>query len=148
MAGTITVKLYNIDDDNEKVNKSLGTATEFTNCTMLETVDVTKPTVRITTSTNLSHFNYMYIERYGRYYYIERVETTPTGLWVLYTRCDVLMSYKSQILALRGTVTRSESLYNGYLNDSQYKALAYRKIVTKSFPSGVDNDCFILMTVG
>ena len=110
MAGSISVKLYNVSDDNEKLNKTLGTATEFSNCTMLETVDVTKPVIRITTTTNLSHYNYMYIDQYSRYYYIERVETTPTGLWVLYTRCDVLMSYKSQILALTGTVTPLQRL--------------------------------------
>lgn len=148
MAGTVDIKLYSISADNEKINKSLGTATDFANCTILETVDVTKPTIRISTSTNLSGFNYMYIERYGRYYYIERIETTPTGMWVLYTRCDVLMSFKSDILALDGTLTRSEVRYNGYLNDSEYKAMAYRKIVTKQFPNAINGDCFILMTVG
>ena len=148
MAGTITIKLYNIDDDNEKIQKSLGTATEFSNCTIKETTDVTRPVVRIQTSTNLSHFNYMYIDRYSRYYYIERIETTPTGMWVLHTRCDVLKTYASQILALDGTITRSETLWNTYLNDPQYKALAYRKIVTKKFPNAVSDDTFILMTVG
>ena len=119
MAGTITIKLYNIDDDNEKIQKSLGTATEFSNCTIKETTDVTRPVVRIQTSTNLSHFNYMYIDRYSRYYYIERIETTPTGMWVLHTRCDVLKTYASQILALDGTITRSETLWNTSLNDPQ-----------------------------
>ena len=148
MAGTITINLYNVSSDNEKINKTLGTATSFTNCTILETTDVVRPTVRIQTSLNLSGYNYMYIERYGRYYYIERIETTPTGMWVLYTRCDVLMSFKSDILALDGTLTRSEVRFNGYLNDSEYKAMAYRKIVTKQFPNAINNDCFILMTVG
>lgn len=148
MAGTITIKLYNIDDDNEKIQKTLGTATEFSNCTIKETTDVTRPVVRIQTSDNLSHYNYMYIDRYSRYYYIERIETTPTGMWVLHTRCDVLKTYASQILALDGTITRSETLWNTYLNDPQYKALAYRKIVTKKFPNAVSDDTFILMTVG
>lgn len=148
MAGTITINLYNIDDDNEKIQKSLGTATAFSNCTIKDTTDVTHPVVRIQTSDNLSHYNYMYIDRYSRYYYIERIETTPTGMWVLHCRCDVLKTYASQILNLDGTVTRSETLWNMYLNDPQYKAYAYRKIVTKKFPTPVSGDCFILMTVG
>lgn len=142
------IKLYKISDDNEKINKSLGSGLEFSNVSIKETTDVTRPVVRITTSTNLSKYNYMYIEHYGRYYYIERIETTPTGLWVLYTRCDVLMSYKSQILALDGTVTRAESLYNGYLNDPEYKSLAFRKIVTKQFPNAMTSDNLILITIG
>ena len=143
-----TVKLYTVTDDAKVVSKSLGTATEFTSVTIKETTDVTAPVLRIASSSNLSGYNYCYIERYGRYYFINRIDTTPDGMWVIHCRCDVLMSYKSQIKALTGTLERSETVFNGYLNDSEYKALAYRKIVTKQFPTAMDNDCFILMTVG
>ncbi len=148
MAGSITIKLYNVSDDNEKINKTLGTAKEFTSSTIKDQTDVTNITLRIQTTDNLSGYNYAYVSEYGRYYFIDKIETTPTGYWVLSCRCDVLMSFKDQLLQLDGTVTRSESLYNGYLNDSEYKALAYRKIVTKQFPTAVNQDTFILMTVG
>lgn len=143
----VTVKFYTISDDNKVVSKTLGTATEY-ECTIKETTDVTAPVLRIQTTSNLSGFNYCYIERYGRYYYVDRIETTPTGLWMLHCRCDVLMSYKTQIRALTGTLERSENTFNAYLNDNQYKALSYRKVVTKQFPNAIDDDCFILMTVG
>lgn len=142
------IKLYTVSDDNNKVSKSLGTAKEYSSCILKETEDVTAPTVRIQTTDNLSGINYCYIERYGRYYFVDKIETTPNGFWQLTCRCDVLMSYKSQIRALTGTLERQENLFNGYLNDPQYKALAYRKIVTKQFPTALSNDCFILMTVG
>lgn len=148
MAGSITIDLYNVSDDNEKVDKTLGTAKSFTNCSIKEQTDVTNITLRIQTTDNLSAYNYAYVDEYGRYYFIDRIETTPTGYWVLSCRCDVLMSFKNQILSLKGTVTRSESLYNAYLNDSEYKALSYRKIVTKQFPNEINEDTFILMTVG
>lgn len=143
----VSVKLYTVSDDNKVVSKHLGTSTDF-DCVIKETTDVTAPVLRIQTSTNLSGFNYCYIERYGRYYFVDKIETTPNGLWQLYCRCDVLMSYKSQIKTLSGTINRSENTYNVYLNDSEYKALAYRKIITKQFPTAIDDDCFILMTVG
>ncbi len=148
MAGTITINLYNVSDDNEKVDKTLGTAKSFTNCSIKEQTDVTNITLRIQTGDNLSGYNYAYVSEYGRYYFIDKIETTPTGYWVLSCRCDVLMSFKNQILALKGTVTRSESVYNVYLQDSEYKALAYRNIVTKRFPNAINQDTFILMTVG
>lgn len=143
-----TVKFYTVSDDPKVVSKSLGTATEFNNVVIKETTDVTAPVLRISSSSNLSGYNYCHIERYGRYYFIEKIETTPDGMWVLHCKCDVLMSYKDQIKSLTGTLIRSETLYNGYLNDSGYKALAYRKIVTKQFPTAMEGDCFILMTVG
>lgn len=148
MAGSITIDLYNVSDDNEKVNKTLGTAKEFTNCSIKEQTDITNITLRIQTTDNLSAYNYVYVSEYGRYYFIDRIETTPTGFWVLSCRCDVLMSFASQILDLRGTVTRSESLFNMYLMDERYKAYAYRDIVTKQFPSAIEDDSCILMTVG
>ena len=143
-----TVKLYTVSDDNNKVNKTLGTATELTGVILKETTDVTAPTIRIQSTSNLSGINYCYIERYGRYYFVDKIETTPNGFWQLTCRCDVLMSYKSQILALTGTLERSETEYNGYLMDPQYKSMSFRKIVTKQFPSAMTDDCFILMTVG
>lgn len=148
MAGSITIDLYNVSDDNEKVNKTLGTAKEFTSSTIKEQTDVTNITLRIQTTDNLSGYNYAYVSEYGRYYFIDKIETTPTGYWVLSCRCDVLMSFKDDILALKGTVTRSESVFNVYLQDPEYKALAYKNIVTRTFPTPVDQDTFILMTVG
>lgn len=148
MAGSITIDLYNVSDDNEKVNKTLGTAKEFTNCSIKEQTDITNITLRIQTTDNLSAYNYVYVSEYGRYYFIDRIETTPTGFWVLSCRCDVLMSFADQILDLKGTVTRSESLFNMYLMDDRYKAYAYRDIVTKQFPSAIEDDSCILMTVG
>ena len=148
MAGTIDINLYTISDDNKVVSKHLGTPTTFANCTMKDTTEVINPTIRISSSSNLSGYNYCYIARYERYYFIDQIETTPDGYWVLHCRCDVLMSYKTQIKALTGTLVRSQTVYNGYLNDPEYNALAYRKIVTKQFPTALDDDCFILMTVG
>lgn len=144
----ITINLYTISDDKDHISKTLGTPTSYTNCVIKEQVSVQDPVIRIQSTDNLSGYNYAYIERYGRYYFINRIETTPDGFWVLHMHVDVLMSRRDQIRALKGTITRSETIYNGYLNDSQYKALAYRKIVTKQFPYAVNQDTFILMTVG
>lgn len=144
----ITINLYTISDDRDHIDKTLGTPTSYTNCVIKEQVSVQDPVIRIQSEDNLSGYNYAYIERYGRYYFINRIETTPDRFWVLHMHSDVLMSRKTQIRALKGTVNRSESLYNFYLNDGQFKALAYRNIVTKTFPQAVANDSCILMTVG
>lgn len=141
------VKLYITSSDREKLDKTLTSEQSFS-CTMKDTVDVLRPTIRIQTSTNLSGFNYARIERYGRYYYITSIKTTPNGYWEITLEVDVLMTYSTQIKRCYGTITRSEDNYNGYIVDDKYQTLSYKKYVTKKFPYAIENDCFILMTVG
>lgn len=140
------VKLYKITDDSRVVSKTLGDAT-VVKCVARDTIDVLRPVLTISAS-HVADYNYMYIERYGRYYFIKKVETFPNGKWTISGEVDVLMTYADQIKTLTGTVDRQEFLRNGYLADSMYKAKSYKAIVTKAFPNGLTNDSFILMTVG
>lgn len=143
----VVVKLYTISDDKDHIEKSLGTALEL-NCTIKEQTSVQDPVIRINSTSNLSGYNYAYIQRYGRYYYIRDIKVVPNNFWEITMHSDVLMSRKSQIRALEGTITRSESLYNAYLPDPEYKSLAYRQTVTKVFPNEMADDSFILVTIG
>lgn len=141
-----TIKLYKITDDERVVSKTLINEKSYT-CVLKNEAEILGPEIDIQTTDNLSDYNYAYIERYGRYYYV-KPSTTPNGFWRMKGRVDVLMSHKSELLQLSGTLERSEKIFNAYLNDSEYKALSYRKVVTKQFPYAMTNDCFILMTVG
>lgn len=143
----INVKLYSITDDDRVVSKTLGTAKEFSNCTFRNEEEILRPVIRIQTSDNLSDYNYVYIERYGRYYFA-KPSVGPNNMWTLTCRVDPLMSHKGEFLNLYGTMVRSETSYNGYMIDPEFKAVAYKRIVTKKFPYAMTNDCFILMTVG
>ena len=144
---SVTVKLYKYTGDPEVVEKTLDEQGALSaTCEFRQEQDVLNPELTLTGS-NLSDYNYMYISRYNRYYWIN-VSTFPTGKWIIQGHVDVLMSYASAIKALTGTVTRSETLANGYLPDERYKAKGYKAIVTKAFPSGVTGDSIILMTVG
>lgn len=144
---SFTVNLYVTTSDRNKLTKALGSAVSF-DCVLKEQSDVLHPVIRVNTSTNLSGYNYARIERYGRYYYIEKIETTPNHFWEITMTVDPLMTYKDYIERVSGTITRSETIFDAYLNDSNYNAESYRKYVTKRFPNAIDDDCFILMTVG
>ena len=145
----MNVVTYTISDDNNKVNKSLGAGTTYEGVVMKEPTDVTAPTIRITSTSNLSNVNYCYIERYGRYYFVDRIIAVNNGLWELVCRCDVLMSYRLQILKLKGTVNRGERIYNGYLNDPEYKSYSYTETIVRKFPDSFEGtDALILLTVG
>ena len=139
---------YTTTDEAEKVTKTLTNATTYSNVTMKDPTDVVHPVVTIQTSANLSSVNYMRIEHYGRYYFVEKPIAVKNGVWELRCTSDPLMSFKTSLLNVSGTVTRSETLFNAYLNDPEYKALAYRKCVTKAFPNEINNDHVVLITVG
>lgn len=144
---SVQVKLYKYTGDVHVVDKVLDELTAITaSCEFRSEQDILNPELTLTGS-NLSDYNYMYIARYKRYYYID-VSTFPTGKWIINGHVDVLKSYAAGIKALTGTVSRSETLANGYLPDDRYKAKGYKAIVTKAFPSGVTGDSIILMTVG
>ena len=143
----VTVKLYKYAGDPGTVDKTLDETTAIScSCEFRAEQDVLNPELTVSGG-NLSEYNYMYIDRYKRYYYIN-VSTFPTGKWLIHGHVDVLKTYTAGIHGLTGTVTRSETLANGYLPDERYKAKGYKAIVTKSFPAGVNNDSIILMTVG
>ena len=139
---------YTTTDEAEKVTKTLTNAATYENVTMKDPTDTVHPVVTIQTSANLSSVNYMRIERYGRYYFVEKPIAVKNGVWELHCTSDPLMSFKDSLLNVSGTVTRSETLFNAYLNDPEYKALAYRKCVTKAFPNEINNDHVVLITVG
>ena len=141
------VNLYVTTSDREKLTKALG-STQTYSCVMKDTVNVLRPTVRIQTADNLSGYNYARIERYGRYYYVNAIRTTPNGYWEIDLEVDPLMTYANSIKQCYGTITRSETLFNGYLIDEAFKSYANRGYVTKAFPNAMEDDTYILMTVG
>lgn len=140
------VILYRNANDNNVVSKELTDPITY-NCVARNTQDILNPQIMVTAD-NISDYNYMYIPRYGRYYYIDRLEVMPNSKWTLYGRVDVLKTYDTQIRALTGTVTRQETFANGYVPDAHYRAKGYRQIVAKAFPNAMENDNLILMTIG
>lgn len=142
------IKLYKCSDDISVVSKNLTNEIVLNNTISKHEIDILSPIININTTENLSSYNYMYIERYGRYYYINNIKILNNNLWEIKGTVDVLKTYENGIRKLYGTVTRNENFYNGYLVDSQFTSTNYRQIVTKKFPNSMENDTFILMTVG
>lgn len=93
--------------------------------------------------------NYVGIDTTGRHYFLESYDIRNDCI-LINLKQDVLMNFDSQIRGLHCTVARiqNEKLANGYLIDPEYKALAYKKIVTRNFPVELNDFSYILMTVG
>lgn len=144
----MNITLYNNTSDRQTVSKSLTQLYTFNDAVARDAFNVRKGSITIASSSDLSKVNYAYISDLARYYYVDDIVALRNGVWVLNLTCDPLMTFESGIRALTGTVDRQENVYNGYIQDGQYRALAYTKIVTKTFPNAMTSDNLILMTVG
>lgn len=63
--------------------------------------------------------NYVYINTFNRYYFVDDVILIRTGLYRFVCHCDVLMSFRKDILELDVFVTRQEFNFNKYIPDEK-----------------------------
>lgn len=136
-------------NDNNNLEKEYTTIKEV-NANLKKDTSIINPVFEIsyTELSNLKNVNYCYVADFGRYYFVDNIDLGVGGIMYVNCSVDVLMSFKDSIKNIEGTVKRAENLSNGYIVDENYKALSYSNIVTKKFPNAMENDTFVLMTVG
>lgn len=144
------IQFYTISDPPEKMNKTLGTATTLTG-TVRGELDKTSP--RIEVATDITGKNYMYIPKFGRYYYVGGCTIVRNGIYELTgVAVDPLMSFKSGILANRVIIDKTESttLGNQYIDDGSFVISAKTTEQKIDFPDGFnDSDYrYVLVTAG
>lgn len=149
----MTIKLYQNSAEPNKVDKSedLSLVAELTG-TLREACSITSPVVQLeeTGSNPLRNANYMYIVEFDRYYYISDI-TARGHLWEVRAKCDVLMSFKSDILNTTAVIARNLALGDKQINDASaiihQRPLKYKKHSGfKSFD--FDNGSYVLAVAG
>lgn len=116
------LKLYNTGDSNNTIGKTLTDEQTF-DITFKDTFDILNPVVLLKSSTPILK-NYAYIPEFGRYYFITSIQIQPNKIYKLFLECDVLESFKNDILASKGLVTRAGEgnlFYDGGLNSEVRK---------------------------
>lgn len=87
--------LYSIDDDDNVINKNLGIGLNVP-IHLKGDFDLINPTIIL--NGDFRKYNYAHIPDLNRFYFIERFEQLNLKMIQLYLKCDVLESYKSDIL--------------------------------------------------
>lgn len=85
---------------------------------MREASSITDLTITIERA-DLPNFNYVYIEKFGRYYFVNDIRIVRNELFEIDMTVDVLMSYKDAIKSLRAFVDRNENTQNPMLIDKK-----------------------------
>ena len=146
----MTITFYNNESDAIVVSKKITQISSINNAKIINETDIVNPSIIVSRKfydSLILKANYLYIDKIERYYYINNISFAESMI-VIDCTVDVLMSYKKQIRNLTCTVTRNENLKNGYLNDDNYNIQAYKQVVCKMFPNGINSDSIILMTAG
>lgn len=139
-----TLKLYRNISENNDVQKTLEDETSVDGYSR-NVVDVLNPVIELK-GLKINSYNYAYIEELQRYYYIENITIAPNGVYTLTMRVDVLMTYRDDILASSGLITKNKN-YNPYTGD--YDAESRYTLEKHEFENGFDytNGDFILVTM-
>lgn len=97
--------LYKVMDNENVIGKTMTKVRSF-NITIKDNVSVVSPNIRLKESSHdVNGANYCYISSFDRYYFIRDVRTN-SPLIELELECDVLESFKEDILNSYGDVKR------------------------------------------
>lgn len=150
------VHLYRTTDTTNKINKKLTNDTTFEGVIFrdVNNLDIVNPSVLLNISdevSDIAKFNYAYIPKFNRYYFITKV-STENALVRIDMHTDVLKSFSKDILASTQYVTRSDKLHaNNYLVDNLLPMNSKSHYTVHTFGDEVDDDkCYhvILETTG
>lgn len=100
---------------------------------------------------DITQYNYLYIPKWYRYYYIEDITILANGLYELHCTVDALASWKDDIENHQWYVTRCSlpDAYDTYIPDKMYPMAACENTeVTVNSPFGTLSDVYIIGIVG
>lgn len=139
------MKLYTTKTPNNSIGKVLENETEY-NIKFKSKADRTNPVVVLMSETMID-FNYAYIPDFNRYYFIESIEVTPNKIYNISLRCDVLESFKNDILKSSGFVNQ-QTTPNKYYNSDYQTEIKKEVDVIKSNVTLDTTKSTILVTIG
>jgi len=128
------ITFYKTKSETNKINKTLSDALTITG-SIKDNTNIVSPTIKVQYNANLLTSNYCYIPVFNRYYFVNSVEIDGDIL-VIALSCDVLMSFKNDILGSKVRVIRSSSSKIKYLPDSLITQTAKTNYTFKKLGTG------------
>ena len=99
--------------------KTLETEISVVYDTDIEIEYDTDEEIAVSIAFNINDTNYLYIEEFDRYYFINDIEVYNNQLVILSCHVDVLMSYSANFLPLDALVSRNQYEYVNYIEDDK-----------------------------
>lgn len=142
------LNLYKTNDSDNVINKTITNKLAI-NINLKRDIDVISPhlVIRDSASININTFNYCQIQELGRFYFIRSINNLGGNLWEVICECDVLETYKADIISSRARYyrnIRNGDYYQGTIDTSSLKTIS-KHISNKGFEEGT---ALILTTIG
>lgn len=151
---SIQISLLRCTAERQRINKS-GYISGSWICEgdIKENTSVMTPTIMLKKNTPPmdSKYNYMRIPAFGRYYYIEDIENVNDTFWIIRAKCDVLYTYRTDILNSRCILDKTEEpgKANLYYDDGSFVMDSRKYNQVLDFPYGLPEQGYnILICAG
>lgn len=144
------IDLYVNKSDKRVINKNIELKRQE-NVKLLEECEIIKPNLKLTLNDDLLKCNYLYIEKFKRFYFIDNIKIMSQNIAIIECSVDVLMSFSTVICDSQLNITRSSNRRNNYLIDSgikksSKKVMRYEKIPTTIFD--IDSTNILILNGG
>ena len=142
------IEFYKNSSEKNKIGKFLSSVLTL-NGNLRDECSITSPSILVE-ATSLVDYNYCYIPEFKRYYFISDITSVRNNLWRVSLKCDVLESFKSDILNLSCIVDKQQNQsYSNNIDDGSYVNRADSFVEIANYQNGFNSDGeFILITAG
>ena len=144
----MNITFYKNSSEKEKIGKSLSSGLTLSG-NLRDECSITSPSILVE-ATSLVDYNYCYIPEFKRYYFISDIVSVRNNLWRVSLKCDVLESFKSDILNSSCIVNKQQNQsYSNNIDDGSYINRVDNFIEIANYQDGFNsNGEFILLTAG
>lgn len=147
------ISLFTYNKEKVRINKTEFLTNRFAlNGYLKNETSITNPVIVIEKTNPAQYgYNYMYIEKFKRYYFITDIKQVRANIWEITAKCDVLYSFMTDILSNKCIIDKAENPpdANLYLNDGSFvtDSRKYNEVIP--FASGLSlNGSYILICAG
>ena len=142
------LKLYAVNDGKNVINKTMTLKTTM-EINLKRDVDIINPRLILipNLNTGFSGINYAEIPELNRFYFVDSITNISSTLWQLDLSCDVLETYKADILASKARLYRN--LKAGDYFDTALESSHLTTVAKYLSNKGIsDSNTLIMTTVG
>lgn len=137
-----TLELYKVTNQINELTKTLNNAV-IVNGSFRSEIDAIDVVVEI--ETNNYDFNYVHIPSLNKYYFLQNLVHVNAKIIRMQLHCDVLMTYKQDILASYGLVTQGGTINPYYSSIESDSRQTIRRV---TFPYTFNNNGnYVLVTI-
>ena len=137
----MNIILYQMLKDRDIINKEIGANTPSLNVAghARDEISIESPVLLVETDLDITSYNYVWIENFHRYYFIEKRRMIRNNLVEITCQEDYLYSWMSEIYSWTVDLERGQYDWNLYFKDNEFMALEGHNLNVLEFPYSLPN---------